>query len=254
MVKVLIMSSKNFVLSNAVEKMSSSSMVGSMKPRSPYYWSDDSLYLFRRAGSFYIKLSNKDVFSTLKILCEKVSGYQKYLQFYPRILCAPLDDLYVFRRASCTLNSELLQDLLFSWGWREANWGAWLAALAPSVHYIEYLENAKSMYPHGTIVQALALSSCGAEPASDEAVEHLQFLTKIRDWLDCLPWCSSPLRLAPSLEMQDAIKSEVEAARSAYQAGGVVAARSVMEQGSLGYYLRDHVAWAAMERAGCNDE
>jgi len=54
--------------------------------------------------------------------------------------------------------------------------------------------------------------------------------------------------------MQQAINNEVEAARSAYKAGGVTAARHVMEKGSLGYYLRDHVAWAAMERAGCNDE
>ena len=248
------MSLKNFMPNCVVEKIPLSSMDSSMKPRSPYYWSDDSLHLFRRAGSFYIKLSNKDVFSTLKILCERVGGYEKHLQFYPRILCAPLDDLYIFRRASCTLNSELLQDLLFSWSWREANWGAWLAALAPSGHYIEHLENAKSMYPHGTIVHELALSSCGVETVSDEAVEHLQFLTKIRDWLDCLPRCSSPLRIAPMPEMQQAINNEVEATRSAYKAGGVTAARRVMENGSLGYYLRDHVAWAAIERAGCNDE
>jgi hypothetical protein len=55
-------------------------------------------------------------------------------------------------------------------------------------------------------------------------------------------------------EMQQAINNEVEATRSAYKAGGVTAARRVMENGSLGYYLRDHVAWAAIERAGCNDE
>ena len=98
--------------------------------RRPHYWTEDSLHLFAKAdGAFYLQLANQSILQRMKSLLSGAQGYLKHLQEYPTTLCEPLDLFYVFRRAACTLDEELLQDYLFSYSWREANWGAWLERL-----------------------------------------------------------------------------------------------------------------------------
>ncbi len=81
----------------------------------------------------------------------------------------------IFRRAACTLDEELLQDYLFSYGWREANWGTWLAALAPSNVYATHLQTRRATLPHGSVVMDLSIASCGA--GSAPKVQHNESLS-----------------------------------------------------------------------------
>lgn len=87
------------------------------------------------------------VLAWLRAVCANGRAYGKFLRQYPDVLCEPLDLLYLCRRASCTLGVALLQYLLFSYSWREANWGAWLAALAPDPAYAAHLEARKPQLP-----------------------------------------------------------------------------------------------------------
>lgn len=88
----------------------------------------------------YLRLGNGRILGLLQSMKVTGEGYRKYFDYYPAVLCEPLELFYCCRRGMCSLNDELLQDLLFSFGWREANWGAWLSALAPRAR--EGLRNA----------------------------------------------------------------------------------------------------------------
>ncbi|MCE3606517.1 hypothetical protein LXA47_23340 [Massilia sp. P8910] len=57
-------------------------------------------------------------------------GYQKFVSAYPGVGCEPLAPFYLHRKASGMLDEELLCDLLFSYGWREANWALRCADLS----------------------------------------------------------------------------------------------------------------------------
>jgi hypothetical protein len=220
--------------------------LGVMKAeRRPHYWPADALHLFGKAdGPFYLQLANQNILGRLRSLRAGVQGYEKYLNEYPAMLCATLDLLYVFRRAACTLDEELLQDYLFSYGWREANWGAWLAALAPSKGYEAHLQNRRPTLPRGSAIVDLAIASCGGREAPHELGEHWALLREIRDLVTLLPRVSSPLRLAPTVEEEKALSAEMEAVRAAYKSGGEIQAREAMQQKHLSYYFRGHLEWA----------
>jgi hypothetical protein len=200
--------------------------------------------LSKADGPFYLQLANQNILGRLKSLKSSVLGYEKYLHQYPETLCAPLDLLYVFRRASCTLDEELLQDYLFSYGWREANWGAWLAALAPRKVYEAHLQNRRPTLPHGSVAIDLAIASCGEGNAPPELAEHWTLLCEIRDLVAQLPCVSSPLRLAPTVEEEKMLSAELEFVRSAYRNGGEINAKVAMQQKYLSYYYRGHLEWA----------
>jgi hypothetical protein len=210
--------------------------------RRAHYWPADALHLFGRAdGPFYVELANQKILRRLRSLRSGCQGYEKYLNQYPATLCAPLDLLYVFRRAACTLDEELLQDYLFSYGWREVNWGAWLAALAPSKRYEEHLQKRRQTHPHGSAVIDLAIASCTWRDAPHELGEQWALLCEIRDLVAQLPHVSSPLRVAPTIEEETALSAEMEALRAAYKSGGELEARAAMQQKHLSYYLRGHI-------------
>ncbi len=213
--------------------------------RRPYYWPADGLHLLNRAdGSFHLRLSNKSFLACLQSLRASAQGYEKYLSQYPSVLCAPLDLLYLIRRAACTLDEALLQDLLFSYSWREANWGAWLAALAPNRGYVEHLRRRRPTLPYGAIVVDLASAACGGDQVSTEYAEHWMLLCELRELLGQLPRVVSPLRIGPTIEEEAQMKSEMEVVRAAYRQGGATAARKAMGQKHLSHYLRGHLEWA----------
>ena len=116
--------------------------------RRPHYHPTDSLHLlYRMHGMFYLQLSDGRLLRHLEALCTPGRVYGKFLAQYADVVCEPLDLFYVCRRASCTLDEELLQDLLFSFTWREAHWGAWLAALAPMPPYAQHILRCRPLLP-----------------------------------------------------------------------------------------------------------
>ncbi len=227
-------------------ELPTTSKLGSMQAtRRPHYWAVDSLHLFNRAdGPFYLQLSNKSVLARLRSLCAGSRGYEKHLSQYPAVLCAPLDLLYLFRRAACTLDEELLQDLLFSYGWREANWGAWLAALAPRSSYVVHLQRLRPTLPHGTAVIDLAHAASSGEGVAVDLAEHWTLLCEVRDLIAQLPVLVSPLRVGPTVEEEALLKVEMDAVRKAYKKGGEAEARRAMLQQHLSLYFRSHLEWA----------
>ncbi len=213
--------------------------------RRAHYWPADALHLFCRAdGPFYLELANQNILRRLRSLRYGCQGYEKYLDQYPATLCVPLDLFYVFRRAACTLDEELLKDYLFSYGWREVNWGAWLAALIPSKTYEGHLQRRRQTHPHGSAVIDLAIASCSGRDVPHELGEQWALLCDIRDLVARLPRISSPLRVAPTIEEETALSEEIEAVRSAYRKGGELAAKAAMQQKHLSYYFGGHVELA----------
>ncbi len=136
----------------------------------------------------------------------------------------------------------MLRDLLFAWGWREANWGAWLAALAPNVAYQELLIQRRPTLPHGTTVIDLALASSGAELAP--VLEgHFALLLGIRELLEEIPATRLPLRPYPNIEQEQRFNIENEEIRSIYHGEGLASANERMRQGIHGYYGQSHRNW-----------
>jgi hypothetical protein len=90
--------------------------------RRPYYYSADSLHLLQSAEPMlYLRLSDGGILRLLQSVKVTGEGCGKFLSEYPAVLCEPLELFYHCRKGMCSLNDELLQDLLFSFGWREAN-------------------------------------------------------------------------------------------------------------------------------------
>ncbi|MEK8031125.1 hypothetical protein AACH06_09895 [Ideonella sp. DXS29W] len=209
----------------------------------PHYWPRDTVHLMDRLGPFYLGLSNKSITRQLQSLCASVQGYEKYLGEYPMVMCAPLDSLYVFRRATGMLDEDLLQDLLFAFSWREANWGAWLAALAPQAAYAPHLRRRRAHLPHGTSVIDLALAGCAGEPVPAEVQDALGLLGRLRQWLQQMPPIHTPLRRAPSADEWAARASEIEQIRQAYRQGGADRALQRWRSGPLAHELVDLGTW-----------
>lgn len=219
--------------------------------RRPHFHAGDSLHLlYRMDGMFYLQLSDKRLLACLKTLCGSGRTYAEVLRQYPGVACQPLDPFYLCRRASCTLNEDLLQDLLFSFSWREANWGAWLAALQPRSAYAKHIRRRRPQLPYGQEVTGLALAACGAANLTAGQAEQWELLQQLRTHLALLPPLISPMRFSPTVEQEAAMRADVDAVRQAYRQGGAFAARQVLDQTPFRHWLQDHVAWARSGRHG----
>lgn len=217
--------------------------------RRPRYWEADSLHLLNRAGGVYLRLADQHILKWLEALCADGRAYGKFLPQYPAVMCEPLDTLYVCRRASCTLDEELLQDLLSCFSWREASWGAWLAALAPSPAYAAHLEVRKPGLPHGSVVIGLALAACGAMAVPAALGRHSELLGTLRAQIEELPRVTSPMRLHPTAEQEMALRVETDLVREAYRRGGRAAAQEALSRLSS-CYRQGHTAWVRSHLKG----
>ncbi|PTT24030.1 hypothetical protein DBR12_00200 [Acidovorax sp. HMWF029] len=211
--------------------------------RRPYYYSTDSLHLLQSTEQMlYLRLGNGRILGLLQSMKVTGEGYRKYFDDYPAVLCEPLELFYCCRRGMCSLNDELLQDLLFSFGWREANWGAWLSALAPRASYIPHLRSRAESLPHGKEVMSLALAACG-EPLTEEIEVQHSLLQDIVTMLNKLPTVNFPMRRTPSLLEETAFNAEVESLRRCYRETGLSQAKEQLGKGLLYYYGMSHTAW-----------
>jgi hypothetical protein len=162
-------------------------------------------------------------------------GYGKFLDKYPAIQCEPLELFYSCRKGMCSLDDELLQDLLFSFSWREANWGAWLCALSPKDSYIPHLRSRAESLPHGKTIMFLALAACG-EPLKKEIEVQYSLLQEIVVMLNKMPEINLPMRMNLSVQEEIAFNAEVESLRHCYRDRGLAYARRQLEKGLLSYY------------------
>ncbi|RQP26423.1 hypothetical protein [Piscinibacter terrae] len=214
--------------------------------RRPHYYSEDSLrLLFKMEGLFYLRLSNGGLAGVLKSMCMAGRDYAKFLQHYPTVQCEPLEWFYLCRRASCSLDEPLLQDLLFSYSWREANWGAWLALLAPRSSFVDHLEERRPTLSHGAHVMELALAACGDRRVPDTLVQQARWASEIRGLLELMPRAFSPMRLNPSQEQEVAMSGSVEDVRAAFRQGGLQQAKLVLKQGPWSDYVLTPAEWLA---------
>ena len=190
----------------------------------------------------YLDLSNGRLLGLLRRMECNGRLYRKFLPMYPQVCCEPLESFYLCRKNTNAFDLHLLQDFLFAYSWREANWGAWIAALAPKPEYVDHLRLRRSTLPHGTWVIDLALAACG-EALPHELKDHHRLWQSIMSMLDELPSAHVPLRLEPGPEIQEQWREEAALLKSAYREGGLPAANERMKQGLLGYYAMDHAEW-----------
>lgn len=212
----------------------------------PCYFVPDALELLYQAEPMmYMRLSGKGVCRVLEEMNIIARDYGKFVGAYPDVCCEPLAPFYLYRKAAGMLDEHLLCDLLFWHGWREANWGVWLAALAPRPEYAPHLARALHTLPRaGTLLQ-LALGACG-EALPQELEASSAILDKVRATLDRLPAKPAPLRRSPSPDQERAMRRERLTIRDAYRAGGLDAARPLLRQGLTGYYDMRHAEWLAL--------
>ena len=209
----------------------------------PHYWLEDyCVELMREESMFHLKLGNGGLLGVLETMESSGRYYRKFLAQFPDVMCEPLERYYLSRTAIGKLDVHMLKDLLFAGSWREANWGAWLAALAPNPAYREYLVLRRPSLAHGTRVIDLAMASCGAElPAGLEI--HFDLLIKIREMLVELPSLRLPMRRYPDEGQECASQQEAELAREIYRSDGEQALRERLSKGTIGYYGLSYKEW-----------
>lgn len=210
-------------------------------PTQLHYCSEDFLYeLMKEESLHYLRLGDGSLKAVLTKAVETGRAYRKFLKEYPAVMGEPLERYYLLRRATGKLDLPMLDDLLFGGSWREANWGAWLAALAPQKEYIELLERRKPTLTHGQKLINLALASCGKD-LPDELTEHFGLLQEVRAMLDELPQVHTPMRL--SLNDGNVLRGEIELVKKTYKSGRLEEASYFAKQGILGYYLQSYKEW-----------
>ncbi|ROR02872.1 hypothetical protein EDF72_2019 [Delftia acidovorans] len=112
----------------------------------PRYFAGDALGFISIAPFQTLQISNGGILRLLKTIHHGGSTYRKFLSLYPEVRCEPLDSLYFLRTSLNAFDRSLLHDLLFCYGWRESNWGALLAALAPAPEYRAMLEDRRPAF------------------------------------------------------------------------------------------------------------
>lgn len=210
----------------------------------PRYFAGDALGFISIAPFQTLQISNGGILRLLKTIHHGGSTYRKFLSLYPEVRCEPLDSLYFLRTSLNAFDRSLLHDLLFCYGWRESNWGALLAALAPAPEYRAMLEDRRPSLPYASRIVDLALAACG-HPVPEQLVEHQHLLISIRSMLDELPAARIPLRPSLNAAMESQYIREVEHIRNIYRMHGTDAAKKQMTQGAIGYYGMSHKLWVA---------
>jgi hypothetical protein len=213
-----------------------------MQQPTPHYYRADSAWLMGASPQNYLGLSNTTLLGMLRQMESTGRSYRKFLPLYPHVCCEPLEFFYLCRKNIDALDEHLLNDFLFAFGWREANWGAWIAALAPKPEYAAPLRQRRSALPHGARVIDLALAACG-EPVAEGLAEHHQLRSSIARMLGELPSAHVPLRLEPGPAQAEQWRKEAAQARAAYLKGGVAAVQEQTRQGLLRYYGQSHQEW-----------
>lgn len=206
----------------------------------PHYWHGDLQWLFLCVP--YMRLANRSCRHFLASTLSTALAYRDYLARHPGVRCRPLDLIYQCHYTLGAFDHALLDDMLFGYGWRAANWGAWLAALAPSAAYRESLALRRETLPHGTEVIDWALIGAGTDPAPAYS-EQLMQLVQLRELLGEIPARTTPLRHAPNAAQAAALEQEAEQIRRCYRTQGTEAAIHLSHQGLTGYYNLSHPAW-----------
>lgn len=211
--------------------------------REPFYTELDVIAVLERAPiGFKWKLSNGNIHQTVTRMNTTAQAYRSVLMDYQHVRYMPLEPFYQLRKATSTLDEELLCDLLFSYS--SGYMGAWFAALAPQPAYVRHLERSLALYQQPGTVTRLALAACGHDVPADLEDTYAQ-LTGIRNMLKLLPALPAPLRQHWTREQIAAIKQELRALRRAYRAGGYDGARTLLSQGIWGYFRMTHQEWLA---------
>jgi regulator of replication initiation timing len=210
--------------------------------RTLHYLSDDIRSLMQ--GAPYLQMSNRGLLRLLEETVQVGRKYERELRQYPEVQIEPLDFFYQCRRNIDAMNSHLLRDLLFWLSWREANWGAWLAMLAPRPEYFWIVANQGTVHPEGKDLRDLTLSMMTGQ-VPDHLKEHHALALELRKMIEPLP--SQPRRLRENLkESQDkSYRAELDAVRKAYREGGLEKALPLTRQGLLGHFGQDYWAWSA---------
>ena len=138
------------------------------------------------------------------------------------------------------MDFEMLNDLLFAGGWKEANWGLWLAALAPKAEYFPLLDIATPSENYSTDILDLAISSCTLK-VPPRLTEHFALLQSIREILNEMLELKTPMRVYANSNLQ--FECERSAVLKAYRKGGVTLALPLTKKGIVGYYAQSYVNW-----------
>ena len=200
----------------------------------------DSLYLME--GAPYLSISNGGLLQLLRRTETAGMAYRKFLPLYPEVCCEPLEFVYQCRRNVDALDVHLLSDLLFLASWREANWGAWLAALAPTEKYKQLLLERRETLSHGTDIIDLAAASIEGK-VPDRLANHFEALGGVPQMLAEVRPVVVPLRQWPTLAQEAQYNGEVEQIRQAYRRSGLGAALECMRHGMVGYNGESYGSW-----------
>lgn len=196
-----------------------------------------------------VMLSGTHVLRQLFLMMQAGTGYRKFLKQFPAIKCEPLEPFYICRRVTGALTFPIVKDLLFTHGWRGANYGALLVLLAPKSEYLPLLVDAVPRWKYADRALELAMVACGGySPLAPDLREFHAHCISIREMLDELPFVQLPLRPPLTEFMYREYKKERDAVRMLYRTQGVDAARRAIKTGLVGYVSLRHLDWVNL---GC---
>lgn len=192
----------------------------------------------------YLQISDRSLQGLISRTERDGQNYQKFLPLYPAVCCEYLEFHYHCRRALDMLDQYLLEDLLFSFSWREANWGAWLAMLGPQVGFADLILKKQAEMPDSQLIIALAFAANGGEIAPALTKLH-QRAENLRQLMQLMPSQRLPLRPNFTLRQDELANQEIKQIRGVFRQYGFDKARARMQEGLVGYFMLSHREWLA---------
>lgn len=207
-----------------------------------HFWPHDTAFELISVGVPQVmKFRNGSINRFLQDTLDRSDGYEKYLTQYPSVKCEPLNNFYLWKQASAKLNPSMLEDLLFGATWREAVWGVWLAALAPSIEFVAPLIAKRPSLPHSSDLVDMATTTCQGRTAP-VGNETFSALLKIRQRVQIVDCPQLPLREFPRAST---LRREIEQLNLVMRSRGAQEAHKLLSKGRLGFYRQHYLKWIA---------
>lgn len=189
-------------------------------------------------GTCYLSLSEKSLGSYIKNLAE-LSQYGHLLAQAPHVQYEFLQAFYSLNKQVSTLTVEVISDLT-QMGWKTAASAAFISLFTPKLEYLPYFICCRELYPQTEHITNIAIAT-HSQTLSKEHYQHE--IIQIQNALKIMQPNPMPLRLNPTTEQIDIMKSENDAFRVNYKRDGSSAVLSAIPSLLSSYYLQPYNQW-----------
>ncbi|QFT55299.1 hypothetical protein [Microbulbifer sp. THAF38] len=164
--------------------------------------------------------------SFLSLKLSEITPYEKFIEYFPRIKCEPLEFLYQTHRTICAMDKYLYEDLVLHC-WRSISWAAWIALVTPypERYMLKFLKRTEGRISEQWSVKTAILRLRKRNQGNDDLIAKAKVF---EGYLARLPFKKIPLRKTNiKAQLDHNIETQIKL-RKIYSEGGTNAAISYL--------------------------